>query len=460
MKSFREIRLVLVYTMALNVLVAVTKLVTGYVTGTLSLAADGFHSLFDSASNVVGLVGIQLASRPPDPTHPYGHRKYETLSAVAISVFLLLTAIELVRGAVERLQNPSAPEVTGWMLGIPVFSMVTQMLVSSYEARRGRELFSEVLVADAAHSRSDVLVSGAVLAGMIVMRLGFPIVDALLPLVIAALIVKSAIKIISDTSKVLVDGAALDVTKVQAIALAVPGVGAIHNVRSRGQVDDVHLDLHVQVQPGMPVEQAHHVAHQVKRRLAAELAGVQDVIVHVEPQRGSMPEGHDLSGEIRTIVHRIPEATVHSVQIHEAGGEQRVSLHLEVKGSLTVAAAHDLASQLEDMLTTELPAIAHAEVHIEPAEHEGSGVVGAEHETYQRVEAALREALAEGSGLGDCHNLTVYRDGEHLLVSVHCRCDASLSVERSHALSSQLEQHIRGGLPPDSEVLVHVEPMS
>lgn len=458
MKSFREIRWVLVYTMILNLLVTIAKLAVGYTTGTLSLVADGYHSLFDSAANVIGLVGIQIASRPADSTHPYGHRKFETLSAMGISVLLFLTTVQLIESVIERLRNPVVPDVSWWNFGAALLSIVVQIYVATYERRRGEELKSEVLVADAMHTRGDILVSCTVMVGMILVRLGYPLADTLLPLLIAVLIAKIGVDIIRDTSKVLVDRAALDVTRVQEIALDIPGVRLVHNVRSRGQEDDIHLDLHVQVQEGMPVEQAHHIAHQVKRRLVSELEGVQDVIVHVEPARGSRSEATDLDARIREIAGRLLEASVHSIQAHEVEGQLYVTLHLEVGGGLSVARAHELASQLEDMLRAELPGLARADVHLEPADHGEGQAARVDRATYQRAERALYDALQQLPDFSDCHNLTIYRDGEHLLVSVHCRCDASLPLSEAHALSSQLEERLRAELPPLSEVVVHVEP--
>lgn len=457
MTGFRQIRWVLVYTMILNLVVTVAKLLVGYATGTLSLVADGFHSLFDSASNVVGLVGIQLAARPPDPSHPYGHRKFETLSAVTISLFLFVTTIELLQSAIARLRNPSIPEVNWQTFGVAAFSIAMQLYVASYERKRGRELKSQVLVADALHSRSDVLVSAAVLLGMGVMRAGLPIVDAILPLVIAVLIAKSGVEIIRDTSKVLVDAAALDVNKIHEIVTRVPGVHTTHNIRSRGQEGDIYLDLHVQVQEGMPVEQAHHIAHQVKRQLIAQLPGVQDVVVHIEPQEVPRREA-ELEANIREIAGRIPHTAVHSIQAHEVDGRPHVTLHLEVDSALSMEQAHALADQLEDMLRNELPQLAQAEVHIEPAEHRNGQASPVDEHTRAQIEEALRRALQEIAELDGCHDLAIFREQEHLLLSVHCECDARLSVEEAHALSSRLEQRLQEQLPPRSEVTVHVEP--
>jgi cation diffusion facilitator family transporter len=105
MENFRAIRRVLWITMGLNLLATAAKLIVGYQTGSLSLIADGFDSVFDSASNVIGLVGIYLAAQPADEDHPYGHRKAETMTALIIASLLFLTTWELIQsGRGQRLE--------------------------------------------------------------------------------------------------------------------------------------------------------------------------------------------------------------------------------------------------------------------------------------------------------------------------------------------------------------------
>lgn len=287
MKNFAAIQRVLVITFLLNLLATVAKLVVGYLTGSLSLVADGFDSVFDSASNIIGLVGIYIAARPADKEHPYGHRKFETMTAISISILLFLTFVELVESAWARLRAPETivPVVNAWSFAALLVSIAVHTAVVSYEYRKGKELKSEVLIADALHTRADVYVSISVIAGLIAVRLGFPIVDPILALIIAVLIAKIGIDIIRSGSKVLLDRVAVDSNEIERIARSVPGVTTVHRIRSRGLEDDVYIDLHVKVDPAMRTDQAHSIAHEVQRRLLAEVPGAQDVIVHIEPER-------------------------------------------------------------------------------------------------------------------------------------------------------------------------------
>ena len=124
--------------------------------------SDGYHSLTDSASNVIGLISLRAARKPPDVDHPYGHRKYETLASAAIFVFLLITVLEIGRAAIKRLASPSPPEVTALSFAVMIGTLVVNVLVVRYESNAGRRLNSELLVADSVHTRSDVYATIAV----------------------------------------------------------------------------------------------------------------------------------------------------------------------------------------------------------------------------------------------------------------------------------------------------------
>src|SRR5262249_32792179 len=147
----------------LNLGVAIAKIVFGYISGAISILSDGFHSLTDAGSNVVGLVGVRAAGRPPDRDHPYGHRKYETVAAAAVTVFLLLIVVEVLRNAFNHLTGRSAPpRITAAGFVIMLATVGVNLLVIRYESREAERLGSEVLLADAMQTRGDVWTSIAV----------------------------------------------------------------------------------------------------------------------------------------------------------------------------------------------------------------------------------------------------------------------------------------------------------
>ena len=232
----------------------------------------------------------------------------------------------------------------------------------------------------------------------------------------------------------------------------------MHRIRSRGQEDDIHLDLHIRVDPGITVEQGHYVAHQVQRRLMDKIEGLRDVVVHAEPQESRNGEGQDLGVQIRQIAQRIPDTSVHSVQAREVNGRLFATLHLEVGDSIAMDQAHAMADRVEAMLREEIPRVADVDVHIEPGRESDDRASPVDLATYQRVRQTLDEATSAVKGLGACHDARVFHQAESLLVSGHWECDPALTVDDAHVLSQELEGQIRMRLPEATEVVIHVEP--
>lgn len=266
----------------LNLLVAAAKIITGLLTASISILADGFHSAMDASSNVIGLIGSTVAGRPPDHNHPYGHQKYETFATLGIGLLLLLTSWNVLQSVIERFLQGGVPQVTALSFGVMIVTIMVNWLVVAYEKREGKRLNSGLLLADAAHTKSDIFVSLSVLASLVAVKLGWLWIDAAVALIIVIVIGHTGLKIVRHASEVLADSAVIDTTQVEKIVLAIDGVESCHKIRSRGPEQAMHLDLHIQVDGQMPLEQAHLLGHIVQGRLM-ETLDVADVLVHVEP---------------------------------------------------------------------------------------------------------------------------------------------------------------------------------
>ncbi len=274
---------VLLRVLALNLVVAIAKIAFGYATGAVSILSDGYHSLSDAAANVMGLVGLRASRKPPDEDHPYGHRKYETLSAAGIFVVLLFIVVEVVRTVLARLSGGSEPHVTPLSFAVIIVTLAINVMVVRYEGREARRLSSELLLADAMQTRSDVLTSCAVLISLVAVRLGYPILDAAGGLVIAVFIARTGWEIAKSTSYVLSDRVVLAEDDIRRVVMDVPEVVGCHQIRSRGTADHTFLDLHVWFPADMPLHEAHRLSHVVKDRLLARFPQIADAIIHIEP---------------------------------------------------------------------------------------------------------------------------------------------------------------------------------
>jgi cation diffusion facilitator family transporter len=230
----RAVVRVLVRVFILNLAVSAAKLVLGYATGSVSIISDGFHSLTDSASNIIGLLALRIARKPPDEDHPYGHRKFETLAAAAIFVFLLLVVIQVVQASLERLTSGAAPVVTIQSFAVMIGTLIVNLLVVRYESAQGRTLQSELLLADAAHTRSDTWTTCAVLVSLAAVALGYPKLDAIGALLIAVFIARTGYQIGVETSGILADRVVLAEEAIRRVVMSVTEVVGCHRIRTRG----------------------------------------------------------------------------------------------------------------------------------------------------------------------------------------------------------------------------------
>lgn len=280
-----RVQRVFVIVLILNVAVAVVKAVFGIMAGSVSMVADALHSGFDSFSNVVGIVAMHLAGKPPDPEHPYGHGKIETLGTLVIGAMLLLTAAGILLEGYGRLITPITPDITPITVGVMVGTLITNIIVSTYERRKGEEYQSQILIADSLHTRSDVFVSTAVLGGFLAIRLGYPAADPIIALGIGLLIARMGIGILYGAAEVLIDSMNLpcDPALVRAVVMDTPGVAGYHDFRCRGKPGEIFADIHVTVDPALSIARAHAISEEVEQRLKETVPGLAEVVVHIEP---------------------------------------------------------------------------------------------------------------------------------------------------------------------------------
>ena len=283
MDRYAAVSRVLLRVLFLNVAVAIAKIILGVVSGAVSVLSDGFHSLTDAASNIVALVGVRIASQPPDKDHPYGHRKFETMASVGILLFLLLVLVQVVWAALDRFRAPVAPTVDAISYVVMGGTFLVNLAVVLYERRAGHRLSSEVLLADAHHTQSDLFTSLTVIAALIGVQFGMPILDPVAAVVVAVFIGRACWEIFNDTTRILSDQMMIAADDIHGVVSEVPEVLGCHQIRSRGSADHVFVDLHIWMDPAMRLDQAHEISHVVKDLIMARYPQVKDAVIHIEP---------------------------------------------------------------------------------------------------------------------------------------------------------------------------------
>lgn len=282
----RGVRRVLVLTLVLNLVVVAGKLVAGVLAGSLSVISDAIHSMTDSLNNVIGLVVTKYSAAEPDESHPYGHAKFETLAAFVIAGLLFVTCYQIGVSAVSRLfsKDSTPPEITALTIGVMVVTIVINIIVTVYEHREGKRLNSQFLIADAIHTRSDVLVSLSVLAGLVLVKMGFVWLDPVVSLGVAAFIAWNGYQIFIATVPVLVDAAPVPIVRIAKIAESVAGVHSVHDVRARSHGGEMFVEMHLHI--AAKLEKDHILSHAITEAVETKLTqefGKVTATIHVEP---------------------------------------------------------------------------------------------------------------------------------------------------------------------------------
>ncbi len=278
------VRNTLLVILVLNLLVVAIKVVVGLRTGALSVLGASLESALDALNNLVGMAVVSFAARAPDEDHPYGHDKFETLGALAIVGFLSISCFELLRQGVAQLLHRRAPQTPSvFEIALLASTAAVNVAVVRYERKRGRELSSAFLLADAAHTSSDLFVTLLALVSLGLARLGYGAVDPLLALVVASLIAWNGYAILRENVPILVDRRAVDAAEIRRLVGEIPQIQDVRDIRSRATPSGVlFAEVTIGVAADTSVADAHTLADQVEQRISERL-GTSQVTVHVEP---------------------------------------------------------------------------------------------------------------------------------------------------------------------------------
>ena len=278
-----EVRKVLIFTLVLNCCVAAAKILYGYLTSSVAMMSDGFHSFFDGISNIVGLIGTWIAYHPPDENHPYGHRKYETLFTIIIAAMIFVTCFAILKRVYLFFIAGYKTTVTWASFVVMLITMGVNIFVTLYESKKGRKLGSSFLIADAKHTKSDIFASAAVIISLFFAKMGYYLADPIVGIVITFFIARIGYEILKEASDTLVDTVCLDTAAIKFVVNSIEGVKGCHDIRTRGASNCTYLDLHALVRSDLPIEKAHEIADKIENEIKKEFPSVVDIVVHIEP---------------------------------------------------------------------------------------------------------------------------------------------------------------------------------
>ena len=432
------------------------KAAVGLATGSLAILSEAAHSLLDLAATVMTYFAVRISGKPADEEHHYGHGKVESVTALAETALLFLLSGIVIWEVLARLYSGhrDAIDVTIWAFAVMAASIVIDFFRARTLYRVASETSSEALEADALHFGSDMWSSCAVLAGLAAVSLGYQWANSAAAAVVAVFICVAGWRLGRRTIDTLTDTAPAGAAgRIAAAVERLAGVVAIDRLRVRQVGDKLFVDLAVAVSRTLPLE-----------RVAALKDRIVDVVRNdnraAEVTVTAQPQALDDETVLDRImvIARNRALAVHHVTVHTIEEELAVSLDLEVDGALSLAAAHDIASGLEQAVSEELGSGVEVETHIEPLQpHDEPGRETAPERTAQ-VHDALAEIAAEIELVGEIHDVRVRHSGDGEIVNFHCHVDPAITVSIAHDKVDEIERALRLRFPSIKRVIGHAEP--
>lgn len=343
----------------LDLALGVAKMVVGFAAQSQALIADGIHSFSDLATDGLVLYAASHAARAADEEHPYGHRRIETLATVGLGVALIAVAVGIAIDAGQRLFEPERLLKPGiGALVVAALSIVSKEAIYHYTMRAANKVRSDMLRANAWHSRTDAISSIIVLIGVAGTMAGLDYLDALGAIGVALMIIKIGLDLMWHSLRELVD-TGLEPERIETIRktiMSVDGVSALHMLRTRRMGGDALADVHIQVNPSVSVSEGHHISEAVRAVLIRDIEEVSDVTVHIDTENDQAAKRtHELplrSEVIRYVLNCFRDVgavdDIEQIGLHYLNGKIQLELLLPLELARDTVAARELAQQFKN----------------------------------------------------------------------------------------------------------------
>src|SRR6185437_8531739 len=433
---------------------AAAKFVVGIAIGSLALVSEALHSSVDLVATVITWLVVRFSDRPADAEHHYGHGKLESLAALGVIAMLYVLAGGIVVAAYGHLREGVPPPT---LSAIPFAVLLVDIVVNLWRAlvlhRTARATKSQALAADAMHFASDVLGSVAVIIGLSLSGLGYAWGDAAAAIGVAVVISALGLRLARSTVETLLDQAPAGVSEKAAAAIrAVPGVVDVERLRAR-MVGPTHfIDAVVQVPRTYPIDRIDEIKRRAQEAVTDALDDADLTFTAVPVARNN-----ESLRERIMVIARNSGLAIHHVTVHDLGGKLTVSIDLEVDGAMALAAAHEIAQDLERSIREEFGDDVEVDTHIEPLEPELPLGTDAAPDRIDAIRTALSGFATDGA-IHDIHNVRVRDTDAGEIVNFHCRASPAKSVIRVHESVDEIERALRRAFPTVKRVISHGEP--
>ncbi len=269
-----------------NCFLTVLNIIVGLMSGSYALVSEGAHTLSDVATTIIAYAGFKIGQKPADEEHPIGHGRAEAISGLVIVLFLTMVAYEIITGAFNKILNPTLITIPDTLAALmAIFGIFTNYAISNYIIKIGEEINSPAIVADGKHQRTDIFSSVAVLVGVVVSNMGYPILDPIVGFVIGLLILKTAYEIGKENIDNIMGKIPSEdlIRRIEKIANKTPKVHNAHDIKVNYFGSYATVTLHIQLDGDMTVTESHEIAHQVQENIVKKIPMIKSATVHACP---------------------------------------------------------------------------------------------------------------------------------------------------------------------------------
>lgn len=269
-----------------NCILTALNIIVGMMSGSYALVSEGAHTLSDVATSVIALIGFRAGQKPADEEHPLGHGRAEAICGLIIVLFLAMVSYEIITGAIAKLMHPELITVPDTLAAImAIFGIFVNFSISEYIINVGKKIKSPAIVADGKHQRTDIFSSVAILIGVVISNIGYPILDPIIGFVIGLIILKTAYEIGKENiDNIMGKVPSHDIeNRVRRIANRTPNAQGAHNIKVDYLGSYATVYLHVQMDGDLTLNETHAIVHQIENSILKNIPEVKYVMVHACP---------------------------------------------------------------------------------------------------------------------------------------------------------------------------------
>jgi cation diffusion facilitator family transporter len=433
----------------------VGKFIVGIMTGSMGILSEAAHSALDLGAALLTLFAVKVSDKPADDEHHYGHGKVESVSALIETGLLFLTSAWIIYEAFHRiLAKNFAVEATWYGFAIIIISIIVDISRSRALKKVAKETNSQALEADALHFSSDIWSSGVVLVGLIFVAFGVKGADAFAAVGVSIFVLVAGYRLGKRTIDVLIDAAPEGIADiVKETVGGVEGVINIEKVRVRPLGTSVFIEAEININRKFSIIKVKEIAKKAKEAIQQKIIG-SDVLVTANPIQIKDETIVDI---VRTLAYK-HSLSVHSINFDKLDNHKHISYDLELPGELTVFKAHEVASNLEKEIQSEIGTDIILSTHVDARVVEEKISAKPKEEEIISIKKIIDESIFNVGVIKDAHDVLIRKIGEKIFITLHCYAKAEERIEKAHQSASRLKYLVKEKIKNVYEVVVHVEP--